>query len=231
MKESRDFYIVNRINSHYQDLSNDLLEICDSDSFEKSKTRRGILFDFVQIGELSNQLSLSFKNDFDNCNLQRLIAIRNRIVHGYSTVKDEIIFNTLKNDLPKFLDEINMFSRKRYSNYLLEMLGKTVKVKIDRPMGTIHNGITYPLNYGYIEDLVALDGEFQDAYVIDLDKQKNEIVGNVIGIIQRINDIEDKLIVSTTSKEYTVAEIESIVKFQEQYFTHEICLLKDQHFK
>ena len=49
------------------------------------------------------------------------------------------------------------------------MLGETVTVTIDRPMGTYHPNhpdIYYPVNYGYIEGIIAGDGEEQDAYVL-----------------------------------------------------------------
>ena len=42
------------------------------------------------------------------------------------------------------------------------MIGKRVTVKIDRPMGSYHpkyKDIYYPINYGYIEGIIALDGE------------------------------------------------------------------------
>lgn len=38
--------------------------------------------------------------------------------------------------------------------------------KIDRPIGTIHHGTVYPINYGYIEGLIAGDGEEQDVYIL-----------------------------------------------------------------
>lgn len=46
---------------------------------------------------------------------------------------------------------------------------KKVTVKIDRPLGTFHpehKDLYYPINYGYIEGLIAGDGEEQDAYVL-----------------------------------------------------------------
>ena len=56
------------------------------------------------------------------------------------------------------------------------MLGKIVKVTVDRPMGTYHpkhKDIYYPINYGYIEGIMAPDGEEQDAYILGV----NEPVG------------------------------------------------------
>lgn len=46
---------------------------------------------------------------------------------------------------------------------------KKVTVKIDRHHGTFHpehKDLYYPINYGYIESLIAEEGEEQDAYVL-----------------------------------------------------------------
>lgn len=53
------------------------------------------------------------------------------------------------------------------------MIGKVLKVKIDRPLGSSHPDYPkhiYPINYGYVEGIIAPDGEEQDVYVLGLDK-------------------------------------------------------------
>ena len=79
------------------------------------------------------------------------------------------------------------------------MLGKIVKVTVDRPMGTYHpkhKDIYYPINYGYIEGIMASDGEEQDAYILGVNKPVEELTGKVIAIIHRLNDVEDKWVVA-----------------------------------
>ena len=42
-------------------------------------------------------------------------------------------------------------------------------VYVDRPINSVHpkyNNIIYPLNYVYIKEIKAPDGEFQDAYIL-----------------------------------------------------------------
>ena len=49
------------------------------------------------------------------------------------------------------------------------MIGKIVKVIVDRPLGSYHpdhKEIYYPVYYGYIGGIFAPDGEEQDAYII-----------------------------------------------------------------
>ncbi len=105
------------------------------------------------------------------------------------------------------------------------MLGKTVTVIIDRPMGTYHpkhKDIFYPVNYGYIPGIIAGDGEEQEAYVHGVNEPLQEFTGVVTAIIHRIDDVEDKWVVAPEGVTFTKAEIWEQVKFQEQFFKAEI---------
>ncbi|MGN0459986.1 MAG: inorganic pyrophosphatase, partial [Ruminococcus sp.] len=106
-------------------------------------------------------------------------------------------------------------------------LGKSVAVIVDRPLGTTHpnhEDIVYPINYGYIENLFAGDGEEQDAYILGVDKKVDTFRGSVIAIIHRIDDVEDKLVVAPKNIKFTSKEIMEKVYFQEQYFKTEIIM-------
>lgn len=105
------------------------------------------------------------------------------------------------------------------------MLGQTVTVLIDRPMGTYHpkhKDIYYPVNYGYIPGIIAGDGEEQDAYVLGVNEPLQEFTGVVTAIIHRIDDVEDKWVVAPEGVKFTKEKIWEQVKFQEQYFKAEI---------
>lgn len=108
---------------------------------------------------------------------------------------------------------------------LSRLLGKSVTVIVDRPLGTTHpnhKDIIYPINYGYIENLFAGDGEEQDAYILGIDKKVDIFRGTVIAIIHRLDDVEDKLVVAPNNKRFTSKEIMEEVHFQEKYFETEI---------
>lgn len=107
------------------------------------------------------------------------------------------------------------------------MIGNKVKVIVDRPLGSYHpsfKNIYYSLNYGYIEGIIAQDGEEQDAYIIGVDEPLKEFFGEVVAIIHRLDDIEDKWVVAPEGKKYTKEEILKLVEFQEKYFKIEIKL-------
>ncbi len=101
-----------------------------------------------------------------------------------------------------------------------EYLGKTVQVKMDRPMGTAHpkHGFIYPVNYGYIPGTVSGDGEELDAYVLGVHKPLDTFEGVVKAVIHRVDDDDDKLVVMDKEKNYTDEQIRALTEFQEQYF-------------
>ena len=107
------------------------------------------------------------------------------------------------------------------------MLGKKVKVIIDRPLGTYHpkhKDIFYSVNYGYIEGIIAPDGEEQDAYVLGVSEPVSEFTGKIIAIIKRLDDVEEKWVVAPENMTFTKDEIMKQVEFQEKYFKTEICI-------
>ena len=104
-------------------------------------------------------------------------------------------------------------------------LGKTVDIKIDRPIGYVHKkenySLTYPINYGYLPGVIGGDGEELDVYLLGVDKPVTEYRVKIIGIAHRENDIEDKLIAAPVGLNFTKEEIEQAINFQEQYYeTH-----------
>lgn len=58
------------------------------------------------------------------------------------------------------------------------MIGETVTVIIDRPMGSCHpkhKDLFYPIHYGYIPGIMVADGEEQDAYIVGVDSPLHTI--------------------------------------------------------
>ena len=107
------------------------------------------------------------------------------------------------------------------------MIGQIVKVIVDRPLGSYHPehmDLYYPINYGFIEGIIAPDGEEQDAYILGVDKPVSEFTGRIIAIIQRFNDIEEKWVVAPEDAVFSKEEIAAQVKFQEQFFEYELLM-------
>lgn len=107
------------------------------------------------------------------------------------------------------------------------MIDAVVTVTVDRPMGSFHpehKDIFYPINYGFVEGVIAPDGEEQDAYILGVDKPVDKFTGKIIAIIHRLDDAEDKWVVCPENMTFSKEEIAELVKFQEQFFKTEIIL-------
>lgn len=102
-----------------------------------------------------------------------------------------------------------------------DIIGKKVHVIVDRPLGSVHPkhvDLIYPVNYGYIEGIIAGDGECQDCYVLGENEPIKAFDGVVIAIIHRLNDIEDKWIIAKEGVLLFDQEILESIAFQERYF-------------
>lgn len=105
------------------------------------------------------------------------------------------------------------------------MIGSTVTVTVDRPLGSVHprhKDIVYPVNYGYVSGILAGDGEAQDAYILGISEPLQSFTGTVIAIIRRLDDVEDKWVVAPAGCTFTQSQIRKAVYFQEQYFNFRI---------
>lgn len=103
-----------------------------------------------------------------------------------------------------------------------DYMGKHVHVVVDRPIGYRHGDIIYPINYGFIPELIAGDGEEQDAYILGVNEPVAEFDGQVVAAIRRKNDCEDKFVVAPAGAVYHQGQIAEAVHFVEQYFDSRI---------
>lgn len=101
------------------------------------------------------------------------------------------------------------------------IIGQTVTVTVDRPLGSVHPDypdLYYPVNYGYIENLMGGDGDWQDAYILGVDEPLESFTGKVIAVAVRKDDNESKLVVAPDGVEFSKEEIARQINFQEKYF-------------
>jgi len=99
-------------------------------------------------------------------------------------------------------------------------IGQVVEVRIDRPLGSRHpekDYIYYPVNYGFIPNLLAPDGEDLDAYVLGVFEPLENFTGTCIAVIHRLDDNDDKLVVTPAERTYTDEQIIALTEFQERF--------------
>ncbi|MBN1372563.1 MAG: hypothetical protein JW987_11550 [Anaerolineaceae bacterium] len=87
-------------------------------------------------------------------------------------------------------------------------------------MGCAHptHGFDYPVNYGYLPDVPAPDGEYLDAYVLGVEGPVPRFTGVCVAVIHRLDDDDDKLVVLPPGTQITDAKIREQTHFQEQFF-------------
>ena len=116
---------------------------------------------------------------------------------------------------------------KKVQRSMDSVIGRTVTVTVDRPLGSYHpehKDMYYPINYGYVEGVMAPDGEEQDAYILGVDEAVDKFIGTVIAVVHRNDDVEEKWVVAPAGMTYTKQEIKEKIRFQEQYFDSEIVM-------
>ena len=111
------------------------------------------------------------------------------------------------------------------------ILGRQVSGTIDRPVGSVHPrhpDMIYPINYGYVDGVFAGDGAEQDVYVFGVSEPIRTFTGTVIAVLHRLNDCEDKWIVSLDGSRPDRDKILSSIAFQEQYYMGELYVCPDE---
>lgn len=74
--------------------------------FQKDiKTKRAIERNVEIIGEAANRI-LKLQPDIKITDIKKIIDTRNRIIHGYDSVSDDIIWSIVVKHLPKLEEEI-----------------------------------------------------------------------------------------------------------------------------
>jgi inorganic pyrophosphatase len=116
---------------------------------------------------------------------------------------------------------------------LHKMLGTRVRIVIDRPIGTKHpkyKSTIYPINCGFIPKTISGDGREVDVYVLGVTetlKPFTEIEVDIIALIIRDDDAEDKLVGSAVDAKFTEAEILKQLEFQEKFFQSRVIMKQE----
>jgi uncharacterized protein with HEPN domain len=71
------------------------------------KTKRAVERDLEIIGEAANRI-LRKDSNFQLNNVEKIVGTRNRIVHGYDKISDELIWSIVINHIPKLKQEVEI---------------------------------------------------------------------------------------------------------------------------
>ena len=81
--------------------------ILDYDTFkEDDKSIRAVEMNFIIIGEAANQIPEEVEEKYATIPWSLMRAMRNRIVHVYFNVDEKLMWDTIQNDLPPLISEL-----------------------------------------------------------------------------------------------------------------------------
>ena len=207
--KNRFYSYVSRINHHYR-RATEISEKMDLDNLEFDTVDvDAFLFNILQIGELISKAPPQFVSLLNKADVKGIVDIRNYIVHGYIKLNKDNILDCFRNDLPRLIANINDKAFEAYVQSLSSLLGKKVEVFVEKRYGSKEKDILINMNSGYIDDVVAPTGEFQIAYIVDLEAPIKRCFARVVGIVKNNNDYY--LLTSTADLSYSKESLSDLL--------------------
>ncbi|MCR4951156.1 MAG: hypothetical protein K6A40_07530 [Solobacterium sp.] len=152
------------------------------------------------------------------------MALLNSVCEKASAMRlGRITASAVNEEMKGYLTKFGFAEAGAQLEYFLqkEMLGKTVKIVIDRPYGSLHPHIPdleCPYNFGYAADSLSGEGEFQDAYVIGPQSPLETFTGIVAGIIWHEESNTTRWIVLPAAMQADHHQILNLIGEEEQYY-------------
>lgn len=100
MRGNRDKIFLERILESSEIIENHLAGYEFTDFVNDKKTYDAVLMQLVNIGEMVSRLSSEFKEKHHTLPFYEIVGMRNQIAHGYFEIKEEVVWNTSKKDVP-----------------------------------------------------------------------------------------------------------------------------------
>lgn len=105
------------IYKEYADYVQDILDAVDTinrtvenKSYQEFKEIETIYYTVERmleiIGEASNRIPLRIQGEYPEIPWSKIISMRNRIIHTYDRVNPDIIWDTIKNAIPKIIEPL-----------------------------------------------------------------------------------------------------------------------------
>lgn len=102
-----DDYYLNKIKADLSHIIKNTTGLSENDIGNNDILVDSIMFRLIQISENCDKLSDALKLQNNHIPWRALKGLRNRIVHDYGAVDLSIVFDTVSNDIPYLLNELN----------------------------------------------------------------------------------------------------------------------------
>lgn len=73
---------------------------------QDEKTIEAVERNFEIIGEAAKFIPEDIKNNYENIPFNKIIGLRNKIIHNYFGIDYELLWNVIKNHLPQFKEQM-----------------------------------------------------------------------------------------------------------------------------
>ena len=101
-----DDYYIQKIKQDLEFITLHMKNVCIEELNENEVLLDSMLFRMIQLSENAKKLSDIYKMNNSNIPWNAIFGLRNRIVHDYGSVDLNVVFETLKNDIPELLQMI-----------------------------------------------------------------------------------------------------------------------------
>ena len=93
-----------------------VIAYCEGYSYEEfladTRTIEASVFNISQIGELAHLLEKTYDKQFPNVPWHDMYGVRCRIIHDYDGVNFALVWQIIRNDLPKLIKDLNEILKK-----------------------------------------------------------------------------------------------------------------------
>jgi len=95
---------------HIFDACKEIIQFTNSTSKSQFEINKILAYASVHlieiIGEAASSVTLELKQKYSTIPWKHIIGMRNRLIHGYFDIDLDIVWQTIKNDIPNLLKEI-----------------------------------------------------------------------------------------------------------------------------
>ncbi|MDB9311875.1 DUF86 domain-containing protein [Spirulina sp. CS-785/01] len=81
-------------------------DMTESDFYGDERTQLAILYEITIIGEVVKRLSSDFRETHVQIQWRQIAGMRDRLVHDYDTIKIDLVWQVIQNDIPDLLNYI-----------------------------------------------------------------------------------------------------------------------------
>lgn len=99
-------YYIQKIKIDLEFIVSHMNGVSKDEFYKNDILQDSMMFRMIQISENCKKLTDDYKLSRPEVSWNAMAGMRNRIVHDYGSVDLEIVYDTLKNDIPVLLDTI-----------------------------------------------------------------------------------------------------------------------------